>query len=341
MADTQHTPRFVTKHISKIFLLMIVCSIIALSIIISSNQKVSAGNIVVQGSLQVTETDLNSILAGTIQEVCVEEGDWVNKGDLIIRLDSDSVLAKQKQAKAAVTQAQAGYDAAVATHKKAVNGTRPEEVAMAQSACEYAKSNFERMKTLFESEAISQSDFDAAKYQYEQATAKYEQATNGARSEDIAAAKAAVDAAMGTSQQAKAVLEEVNSYVKDSSIVSSMDGYITSVNVNKGELISTGMTLASVANYSNAWVEVNIDETYLNLISAGSKIPVSFLAFPNESFEATVRSINKNPDFAIKRATNNNGEFDVLSYGVKLDIPDIGHEIYPGMTVIVDLGRVS
>lgn len=341
MEDTQQTSGFAKKHISKILLLMIMCAIIVLSVIISSQQQASAGNIVVQGSLQVTETDLNSILAGTIQEVCVKEGDWVKKGDVIIRLDSESILAKQKQAKAALTQAQAGYDAAVATHKKAVNGTRPEEVSMAQSACEYAKSNYDRMKTLYDSEAISKSDFDAAKFQYEQATAKYEQAINGARSEDIAAAKAAVDASMGTLQQAKGALEEVTSYVKDSSIVSSMDGYITSVNVNKGELISTGMTLASVANYSNAWVEVNVDETYLNLISAGAKIPVSFLAFPNESFEATVRSVNKNPDFAIKRATNNNGEFDVLSYGVKIDIPDIGHQIYPGMTVIVDLGRVS
>jgi len=341
MEDAQQTTGTAKKHISMILLLMIGFAIIALSFIISYQQKASAGNIVVQGSLQVTETDLNSIIAGTIQEVCVEEGDLVKKGDVIIRLDSESVLAKQKQAKAALTQAQAGYDAAVATYNKAVNGTRPEEVSMAQSAYEYAKSNYERMQTLYESEAISKSDFDAAKYQYEQATAKYEQAMNGARSEDIAAAKAAVDAAMGTLQQAKGALEEVTSYVKDSAIISSMDGYITSVNVNKGELISTGMTLASVADYSNAWVEVNVDETYLHLISSGTKIPVSFLAFPNESFEGTVRRVNKNPDFAIKRATNNNGEFDVLSYGVKIDIPDIGHEIYPGLTVIVDLGSVS
>jgi HlyD family secretion protein len=341
MDHTERTPGIAFKHISKIILLMIVCGIIALSIIISSKQKASAGNIIVQGSLQVTETDLNSILAGTIKEVCVKEGDWVKKGDVIIRLDSESVLAKQKQAKAAITQAQAGYDASVATYNKALNGTRPEEVAMAQSAYEYAKTNYERMKTLFESEAVSKSDFDSAKYQYEQSKAKYEEANNGARSEDIAAAKAAVEAAKGTMQQAKGALDEVNSFVEDSSIVSSMDGYITSVNVNQGELISTGMTLASVADYSDAWVEVNVDETYLNRVSEGSKIPVSFLAFPNESFEATVRSVNKNPDFAVKRATNNNGEFDVLSYGVKIDIPDVGHELYPGMTVVVDFGSVS
>jgi HlyD family secretion protein len=322
-------------------LLLIMCAIIALSVTISYAQKSSNESLELQGSLQVKETDLNSILAGTIQEVCVEEGDWVNEGDVIIRLDSDSVLAKQKQAKAAVTQAQAGYDAAVATYNKAINGARSEEIAMAKSAYEYAKSNYERMQTLYESEAISQSDFDGAKFQYEQAEAKYNQAMNGARSEDIAAAKAAVNAAKGTLQQAKGALDEVNSYVKNSAITSSMNGFITSVNVNEGESISTGMTLASIADYSNAWVEVNVDETHLNLLSAGAKVPVFFLAYPNESFEATIQSINKNPDFAIKRATNNNGEFDVLSYGVKVDIPDIGHDLYPGMTVIVDIGRIS
>ena len=48
--------------------------------------------------------------------------------------------------------------------------------------------------------------------------------------------------------------------------------------------------------------------------------------------------MNQKPDFATKRATNNNGDFDVLSYGVKIELVGAGKDIYPGMTVMVNLG---
>ena len=49
--------------------------------------------------------------------------------------------------------------------------------------------------------------------------------------------------------------------------------------------------------------------------------------------------INEKPDFAVKRATNDNGEFDVLSYGVKVELTNMDKPLHPGMTAIVDFGK--
>ena len=47
-------------------------------------------------------------------------------------------------------------------------------------------------------------------------------------------------------------------------------------------------------------------------------------------------NVSQKPSFATKRATNENGSFDILSYGVKVEITDAPEELYSGMTVLVD-----
>ena len=50
-------------------------------------------------------------------------------------------------------------------------------------------------------------------------------------------------------------------------------------------------------------------------------------------------NINRKPDFATKRATNENGDFDVLSYGVKVEVLDTDKELHSEMTVLVNFGN--
>ena len=296
---------------------------------------------VIQGMLKTTETSLNTTIAGKIQEVCVSEGDEVMPGDIMIIMDSQTLLAKKDQALAALTAAASQYEAANAQYEKARNGARPEEVARAQAAYELALKTYDRTKALFEEGAIAESVFDQAQAQYIAASADYDMAKKGAREEDVAAAKSVADTAMGAVKQAEAALSEVESYLLDSSIESPVAGTVTSVNVNPGELVSTGMPLVTVASAETPWVEVFVPETEIGVIKTGGVVKLSFLAYPGEEFSGTIIKVNRKPDFATKRATGNNGEFDILSYGVKIEINETGKELYPGMTVIVDFGKTN
>ncbi len=282
---------------------------------------------IVQGNVKKTEIDLNSKLAGNIGEILVKEGDEVKAGDVIIKISSEAVEAKLQQAEAAKAAAQA-------VAQKAQNGARSQEIAQAKAAFDYAQKTYNRMKTLLDQEAISQAAFDQVEAQYIAAKETYNMAVEGARSEDVAAADSQV-------AQANGAIAEVNSYLEDSQIKAPADGTITAVNVEQGELISTGMPLATLTTQDEPWIEVNVKETDLNKVQKGQKVKVTFPAYPDKEWAGTVTVVNKKPDFATKRATNENGDFDVLSYGVKISISGMNQELYSGMTAMVDFGRIE
>ena len=124
-------------------------------------------------------------------------------------------------------------------------------------------------------------------------------------------------------------------------ITAPCDGVVTAVNVEKGELISTGMSLASLRAEAEAWVEVNVLETSLSLVRQGQQVTLSFPAYAEQSFHGTVVNVSKNPDFAVKKATNENGSFDVLSYAVKIRLDDMTEPLYAGMTAVVDFSQAD
>ncbi len=156
-------------------------------------------------------------------------------------------------------------------------------------------------------------------------------AVQGAREEDKAAAEALVN-------QAKAAMEEIQTYLNDTEIKVPMDGTVTSLNVNIGELVSTGMPLATLTGNEKPYVEINVKETDLGMVQMGAEVEITMVAYPDEVFQGKIVNVNQKPDFATKRATNDNGDFDVLSYGVKIELAQTDKTIYPGMTVLVNLG---
>ena len=228
-------------------------------------QSAGSDDLIVQGSLKMKEATLNSKLAGTISEVCVEEGDTVKAGDPLIELDAETVEAKLQQAEGAKAAAEAQAD-------KAETGTRSQDLARAKAAFDYAQKTYDRMKSLLNQEVISQAAFDQAEAQYIAVKEQYDMAMEGARTEDKAAANALV-------AQAGGAVAEVNSYLEDSVIKAPMDGVVTSVDVESGELVSTGMPLAAVSSPKNPWVEVNVKETDLARVHLGKEVSLTFAAY--------------------------------------------------------------
>jgi HlyD family secretion protein len=303
--------------IAVIVVLCVVFTLVKLSL---SEQK----DLIIQGNIKTEEIDLNSKIPGNVDQILVDEGQQVKKGDTMIVISSESIEAKKQQAEAAAAAAEAQYD-------KAMNGARSQEVAQAKAAYDLAEKTYQRIKKLYEQEAVSANTYDQAFAQYTAARETYEMAEQGARAEDKAAAESLV-------QQAKAAEEEVKSYLDDTVIKAPMDGTITELNVNVGELVSSGMPLATLTSSEKPYIEINVKETDLGLVHVGNQVTLTIAAYPDDVFQGKIVTVNQKPDFATKRATNNNGDFDVLSYGVRIELINVDKDIYPGMTVMVNLG---
>ncbi|SHH22669.1 HlyD family secretion protein [Tepidibacter thalassicus] len=303
-----------------------------------------------QGVIEAQEVDINSKIPGKIGEIKFEEGQEIKEGDVIAVIDSKELKAKKEQMEALVSAAKAQYEAAQSQVNaansqltKAQNGARTQEIAQAQAYYDLMAKTYDRVEKLYEKGAVSAQKRDEVKAQLDIAKEKLNMAKEGARSEDISGAQALVasamnmaEAARGKYEQAKAGLEEVNAYIQDTFIKSPINGTVTLINVDKGELVSTGMSIATVSDLNNIWIEVNVDETKLNEVYEGQEAKITVPAFKDKVFKGKVVRVNRKPDFAVKKATNDNGNYDIVSYGVKIKIENEEGLLRPGMTAFVD-----
>lgn len=308
-----------------------------------------ADGLVCQGVVEANEVSINTKIPGRIAKISVEEGAEVKSGEVLVEIGSDELKAKEEQAIALVESAKAAYDAAKgqvaaadSTLRKAENGARIQEIAQAQAYFDLMQKTYERVQKLFEKGAVSAQKRDEVQTQLEVAAQQLSMAKEGARSEDKSGAQALVaqalamqEAAKGKLEQAEGGLEEVRAYLRDTRILSPIDGTVTVINSHEGELVSTGMSIATVSDIRNSWVEVKVKETDLQKIQLRQSVDVKVTSYPDTAFRGTVVRINQKPDFATKRSTNDNGDFDILSYGVKIELDNADRILRPGMTAFI------
>ncbi|MZP29691.1 HlyD family efflux transporter periplasmic adaptor subunit [Heliobacterium undosum] len=207
----------------------------------ASRSKVKAGQ-PLTGYVEGVEFSIAAKVPGRVQDVLVKEGDRVEAGQVVARLESRELVEQLNQAKAALAQAQIGrtltadtvdgqvaqakatLDGARAKWEALKNGARPQEIEQARAAVDQAqvaydnaKLNDERTEKLFASGAVSaklrddaRSAADAALATLKMAKEKLSLIEAGARQEEIDGAKAQVDQAAAALQLAIASRSQVS-----------------------------------------------------------------------------------------------------------------------------------
>ncbi len=257
----------------------------------------------------------------------------------VLSLEEKGAVSKQK-----LEEVKTQLDVSEQTLSMAKEGARNEDKMAAMATNEQAKSGVTVSETRIEQANAAKSASEAQLIQamagHQASEAQLTQAMAGlqASKATLSQAVAGVELRKAQIEQAKAALKEVEAYLKDTIILAPESGVITAIHSNEGELVNSGTSIGSLSNMSSAWVLVNVKETDLSNISENEKVNIKFSAYPDEVFNGKVLAINKQPDFAIKRATNQNGAFDIVSYGVKVVFDESGEngKILAGMTAFVD-----
>jgi len=150
------------------------------------------------------KAELSFQVDGQVAEIPVTEGDPVEAGQALIRLDSTDQEKAVEQAEAGVTQAEAALTSAQAALDQAVAGPTDEAVAQAEAAVQTAKAQLAQVKAGPTDEAIAQAEAAVRR-----AEAQLEQILVGSRPEDIEAAAADMLAAQASVRQAQAAYDEI------------------------------------------------------------------------------------------------------------------------------------
>ena len=124
---------------------------------------------VIGGIVEVSDVDVASKIPGRIDNIYAEEGDHVQKGQILAKMESKEMDAKVEQAKGMMDAAKSKYD-------MAINGARPEEkeavknlYLQAKHQYEFANKTWERMYNLYNDSLISAQEKDQVEFQYKAA----------------------------------------------------------------------------------------------------------------------------------------------------------------------------
>lgn len=288
----------------------------------------------IQGQVEASEVRISSKVAGRVAELRVKEGDAVQAGDTLAILDSPEVRAK-------LLQAQSAQSAAIAQDSKAAKGARQETINAAHAAwqksiagLDIAEKSYRRIQNLFEQGVVSAQKRDEADANYramqatEQAAhAQYQLAVNGAEPEDKLAAKALVS-------QAQGAIDEVEAYIDETYLISPVDGQVSGIFPQVGELVGTGAPIMNIMDKSDMWVVFNVREDKLKDLRIGQSIN-AYIPALDQSASFTLYYMKDRGTYAAWRATKTNGDYDLRTFEVKARPTQAIDHLHPGMSVVV------
>ena len=254
----------------------------------------------VQSKVPVT---VSAKITGILEKLFADQGDLVQKGQLLAKLDAVELRARQMAAQAARSRAQRDLARAQA------------DVIKSQADLNLAQSNYQRDLEVFKPGYISKAAFDTTKAQMQVAASQ------------LAATKAAVTAQEAAVKQAESEVHAAAAVHKYTDIVAPMHGLITVRKAEAGNTIAPGTPIFQMVDLDQVWVAAWIDETKIAQLREGQ--PAKIILRSGRVFQGEVVRLNKEADTVTR-------ELEVDVKFMKLPEPlVIGEE---GM-VDIDTGR--
>ncbi|WP_322970505.1 HlyD family secretion protein [Faecalibacter sp. LW9] len=200
---------------------------------------------VFQGKIERDQISVVTKIPGKIDQILVNEGDEVKKGQTLFILQLPEVDAKKSQAKGAVNSAEAQYEMA----KKGATDNQLKQlrakVAGLKEQLDYAEKSNHRLKNMLRDSLVPQQNYDeiyakyqGAKNQYLAAKAELADAENGARVEQQRMA-------LGQKERALGALQEVDVAEAERFIKAPQDMTVETINLKVGELALAGYSIAN------------------------------------------------------------------------------------------------
>lgn len=287
-----------------------------------------------QGEADITEVRISSKVPGRIENFFVQEGDYVKRGDTLAILSAPDIAAKYSQ----VNAAELG---AAAQNAKTLRGTRSEQLKSAYEiwqkavvGSDIARKSFNRIQNLYDKGVTTAQKRDEAEANYNGALAtektaksQYDMAVNGAQREDKETAAAMV-------AKAKGAVAEVGSYMKETYLISPVNGRISDRFPNIGELVGAGAPIMNVMDLFDKWGYFNIREDLLFGFKIGDEI-TAFVPALNKDVKLKIYYMKDLGSYAAWKATKTTGGYDRRTFEVKGRFIEDQPDILPGMSMII------
>lgn len=219
-----------------------------------------------------TEVKISPEVSGEITQLTVDEGDTVQKGQLLVKINPAIYSSMVSQAQASMEQ----------TRAQVANSR--EMVAQAKAQYEQSLANYNRNKKLYEEKVISALEFEQLESTYKSAKASYE------------AARANVTGGQYGVEAAGANLSQAQENLRKTTIIAPTSGIISSLNVKLGERVvgtaqMAGTDMLTIADLGRIEVRVDVSETDIAKVKIGDTTFIEADAYRGRKFTGTVSKI--------------------------------------------------
>jgi membrane fusion protein (multidrug efflux system) len=303
---------------------------------------------------------------GKIRLIPIQEGDRVEKGQLIAQLREEDYQAqvdvaagvvqtieaelKEAQAELKLEREKTQKEVAEATAALCAAQARQDE---AEASLRQASLDFDRMKKLHRSKTVSSSEMDRAQATFDLCHARVEVAKEVIKENQaklqIAEANTAgvilkeqrVESLRGRWEEARAALTAAKLKLDHTTVTSPIDGIVAKKVANIGEVIKVGQTIAVIVDLNTVWVEANLEETKVEHVRLGQTVDVKVDAYPGTKFTGRVANIGAAAasEFALIPENRSAGNFTKVTQRIpiKIEVINPTFQLRPGMMVVVGI----
>ncbi|HVP51577.1 MAG TPA: HlyD family efflux transporter periplasmic adaptor subunit [Terriglobales bacterium] len=282
------------------------------------------------GNIEAHESVVGFKVQGRIIELPVQEGQWVDAGTLVARLDGDDYRRQAEMDEATLRVQRAQLALALA-------GTRSQELEATQQSLNDAKADLEQKKldynraeTLFQQRVGSQQERDQAETNlkraeatYRRAQQMYDEAREGTRREQLTVDRASV-------RQAEEKLRVSKLNVEYTVLRAPVSGVVVVRDAELGEVMAPNTPVLTIADLDHPWLRAYVNETDLGRVRWGQDVTVRTDTFPGKSYRGHISFISDKAEFTPK-SVQTFKERVTLVYRIKIDVENPNHELKPGM----------
>ena len=259
----------------------------------------AAGYIVAHHKIEVA-----SKVVGRVRWIGVEKGDYVERDEVLVRLEDDEFQARVRQSEGNLASLQARLAELEA-------GSRPEEVALAKANWEEAKAdlenahiNLERTRTLADEGVLAAQALDDAKALYDRRAARVESLDQSYELVRIGPRQEQIESVRGQVKQAEGELAYTRTMLRATQIRAPVSGTILERNVEVGEFVTTGFVgdrgakgyVVSLADLDDLQVELDIGQDDFARLTPNQRGVVTTDAYRDRDYEGRIVEISPEAD---------------------------------------------
>lgn len=256
------------------------------------------------GRIEATEVDVATKLGGRVRDILAQEGDFVDAGQLLARMQIDTLEAVHAEAKARLQQSVAALASAQAQVAVRESDKQAAQAVLAQrqSELEAAQRRLARSQTLVREGAASDQEVDD-----DRARERSSQAAVVAARAQVNAAQAAIDAARtqatgarATVAAAEATVARAKADIDDSALTAPRSGRVQYRLAQPGEVLGGGGKVLNLVDLSDVYMTFFLPETVAGRVALGSDVRIVLDAAPQYTIPAKVSFVASTAQFTPK-----------------------------------------